>query len=291
MINTLQQVHIPFAMALKNIAGWNQTEMDWNSYLRLEPQGCFLAQVDGEEDDGHAGTATALSFDGKVGWVGMVLVHPSKRRLGVGTALLEKSIQYLQVKKIPCIKLDATPMGKKVYVPLGFIDEYEVRRYQTTVKTVEETTHKDDLKKIKLQSIQAKQIDQLAQFDAEIFGANRKKVIDGFFHRAPQLAYCMIEDHQVKGYIFAHRGYEAYQIGPFLAEDEIIAEALLNKVLNQIKDEKVFIDVPVPNQEALDMMEKYHFTIQRSFCRMFLGENHNPGQPSKVYGTSGAEKG
>lgn len=30
---------------------------------------------------------------------------------------------------------------------------------------------------------------------------------------------------------------------------------------------------------------------QRGFVRMYLGDNHRPGRPEFIYGTSGAEKG
>jgi ribosomal protein S18 acetylase RimI-like enzyme len=287
-IHALQASHIPFAMELKNVAGWNQTEEDWKSYLRIEQQGCFLAQVEASSDEKKAGTATVITYDGKVGWIGMVLVHPSKRRLGVGTALLENSIQYLKDNRIPCMKLDATPMGKKVYVPLGFKDEYEVRRYQTTNIAAGQGSQQ---KHIGLQSMRPEHLDQLAKWDADIFGVNRRKVLAGFLKRNPELCFCFIVENQITGYIMAHKGYEAYQIGPFLAEDSQTAEALLLKVTDQITGQKVFMDVPEPNQAALELVERHHFTIQRSFCRMYQGENLYPGQPDKVYGTSGAEKG
>lgn len=288
-IHTLESSHIPFAMELKNLAGWNQTTEDWISYLKLERDGCFIAQYKDSADEGLAGTATALSYEGKVGWIGMVLVHPSKRKMGVGTALLEKSIQYLQNYHIPCIKLDATPMGKKVYEPLGFVEEYEVRRYQASGSA--SGMNKSRKYSIEIKSIKPEHIDLFAEWDANIFGANRRKVIEGMSQRNPELCLCYIGDRQIKGYIMAHKGHEAYQIGPFLADDNEVAEALFIKVMEKLEGQKVFVDVPVPNKKALEMVEGYDFTIQRSFCRMYLGQNLFPGQTNKVYGTSGAEKG
>ncbi|MDF2959371.1 MAG: putative acetyltransferase, partial [Paenibacillus sp.] len=125
-IRQLTEDDIPFAMELKNIAGWNQVEADWQGYLELEPEGCFLAEVNGRK----AGTATAIRYGTKAGWIGMVLVHPDLRRYGIGKALLNRTIDYLKGLGVECIKLDATPMGKTVYVPLGFTDEYELERYQ-----------------------------------------------------------------------------------------------------------------------------------------------------------------
>lgn len=288
-IHPLKHEHIPFAMELKNIAGWNQTEADWQSYLQLEQSGCFLAQVTTPDEDPKAGTATAISYDGKVGWIGMVLVHPSKRNRGVGTVLMEKSIQYLHDNEVPCIKLDATQMGRKVYVPLGFVDEYEVRRYESEKYMSEGLFH--PMVSDEVYPISTEHMDALSHWDAEKFGVMRKKVLEHFQQRDPSLCYWVENNGQIRGYMMAHQGYEAYQIGPFVAEDEHVAEALFRQVLKQINGHKVFLDVPVPNADGIRIMEKYRFTVQRSFTRMYLGDNAFKGQPKAIFATSGAELG
>lgn len=60
----------------------------------------------------------------------MVLVHPDLRRLGIGTRLLQHAIEHLQRQGSPSIKLDATSTGRKVYVPIGFVDECVVSRFE-----------------------------------------------------------------------------------------------------------------------------------------------------------------
>lgn len=283
MIVELKQEHIPFAMEVKNLAGWNQTDVDWQTYLRLERVGCFLALVDQEP----AGTATAIRYGAKLGWVGMVLVHPSKRRLGIGTALLHKTISYLQERGVACIKLDATPMGKQVYIPLGFVDEYEVRRYELAPNLTTNRTPSNN----RVRLMTSEDLQSIALWDAEVFGATRYEVITALSDRAPQLCFCVINEGVVLGYLMARPGYGAHQIGPFAARTPDVAEALLRHALSGMQGKKVLVDVPVPNQAALDLVEKAGFSIQRGFWRMYLGENASPGQPKLVYGTSGAEKG
>src|SRR4051794_33231462 len=39
---------VPLGMRLKTAAGWNQVEADWLRMLALEPDGCFVAEWDGE---------------------------------------------------------------------------------------------------------------------------------------------------------------------------------------------------------------------------------------------------
>ena len=104
-IQTMRRADIPFADSLRHIAGWNQLPADWERFLKMEPKGCFVATC----QNNPVGTATTLTYDNKVAWIGMVLVHPNHRRKGIGRALLLKCIEHLRNLGIPSIKLDATP--------------------------------------------------------------------------------------------------------------------------------------------------------------------------------------
>jgi ribosomal protein S18 acetylase RimI-like enzyme len=116
---------VPEAMRLKGAAGWNQTRADWARFLSSTPEGCFVA-----EDRGRVvGTATSIVYEGRFAWIGMVTVDPQYRGQGIGTALLQSVIRYLDSRRVPCMKLDATPQGKPVYEKLGFVSEYGIERW------------------------------------------------------------------------------------------------------------------------------------------------------------------
>jgi GNAT superfamily N-acetyltransferase len=312
-IRRLTEVDIPFAMELKNIAGWNQIESDWRRYMELEPNGCFIAEVDGRK----AGTATAIQYGRKVGWIGMVLVHPDMRRYGIGTALLKQTIGYLQQLGVESIKLDATPMGKKVYVPLGFEDEYDLTRYEGTVEAAQleqvasEAVNPADRLAGEaangmanpsggysasggsglVQPITEDLLEELIAFDAVRFGVDRREVLGNLAAAGASYGCCIRENGQVVGYLMAHDGYEAIQAGPWVADSPEAAEMLFTAFLAKAVGRKVFLDVPVPNTAGTAMMEKYGFTVQRGFARMALGRSPVTGRLETIYGTSGAEKG
>ena len=56
-------------LALKERAGWNQVRADWSRTLALQPDGCFVAELDNRV----VGTVATCRF-GPVGWVAMMLV-------------------------------------------------------------------------------------------------------------------------------------------------------------------------------------------------------------------------
>ena len=76
-IRIMNAADIPLGMRLKEQASWNQTEADWQRYLELQPDGCFVASLDGEA----VATLTTCVF-GPVAWIAMVLVDLRSRRRG-----------------------------------------------------------------------------------------------------------------------------------------------------------------------------------------------------------------
>jgi len=286
---------IPLGMELKTLAHWNQTESDWRALFKFNPEGCFVAEWNGKP----VGTTTTTIHDGKVGWIGMVLVHPDARSQGVGTALLEHAIAYLQRTGVPSIKLDATPAGKRVYVPLGFQDEYELERVEAVV---EERIAYRVLRIAKLE------VDAILDMDREAFGVTREPVLRRLAGDCPDLCWMAtsteIQNPKSKaesarpakqiqnldGYLFARPGANAYFIGPWVARSVETAELLLRVCLDKLAGQRVFMDVQV-NHPARAMVARYGFKAQRPFTRMWLGCNDWPGNVPLTYGIADPAKG
>lgn len=112
-------------MALKEEAGWNQTQRDWLKLLELAPDGCFGIDIGGE----LAATTTAVRYGSELAWVGMVLTARRFRRQGLANALMRHTLDYLARNPVDWIKLDATEMGRPVYHSFGFEDECAIERW------------------------------------------------------------------------------------------------------------------------------------------------------------------
>ena len=278
----MQRADIPMANQLRDLAGWNQTERDWQGYLEFEPAGCFVAEVRGEA----AGTATTIRYGDRVGWIGMVLVHPEQRRLGIGSLLLRQAIQYLEACGVRCIKLDATPLGRKVYVPLGFVDEYELSRYEVAAPAL------GGGRPAQLAPYAAVDAAAVAALDAAAFGVPRPQVLAALGARDPELCFASRDaEGRLRGYLIARQGARAVQVGPWSAREADAAEQLLLACLGNVTGRTVFVDVPARNAAGVELVKKYGFRVQRTLTRMFLGENTSPGEPRLVYGISSPEKG
>ena len=273
---------IPFAMELKNLAGWNQTEQDWSGYLEFEPEGCFVAEREGRA----AGTAITIRYGREAGWIGMVLVHPRFRRAGIGTRLLNHAIGHLRSRGVSAIKLDATPVGRTVYLPLGFQDEYAVKRYEgVLVKTAGAEPGPDVV------SLARPAADVVAAFDRDCFGVERGRVLDALRRRDPSWCWIARSRTGIAGYLMAREGHEAVQLGPWVSRDEGIAARLLRALARHTGGRRMLVDIPAPNGNGQALMQREGFVIQRNFTRMYLGTNTHPGDPASIFGTGGAEIG
>lgn len=277
-IRLLTEDDIPFAVCLKELAGWNQIEDDWGRYLTYEPGGCFIGELHGRA----AGTVTTTTYQNRSAWIGMLLVHPDMRRRGLGKALLEHAIRYIEEQGVQTIKLDATPMGKKVYIPLGFVDEYTIRRYKGSGGLSGEE---------KIDLIDQDDLALLSRFDEPYFGASRERVLNELRGAYPQYSLVIKDNSGIVGYAMARKGSAAFHIGPLVAEDPLVAERLLRALLQRLPKEEVILDVPAPNTQACEMVEKYSFEVQRTLDRMYLGENKYPGCIDKIFATASPAKG
>lgn len=275
----LTREDIPFGMTLKNLAGWNQLPADWERFLDWEPEGCFLATWDGQP----AGTATTIRYGDRFGWVGMVLVHPDLRRRGIGTALLMRSIEYLEQAGVAAVKLDATPMGKQLYDTIGFQDEYLLERHVAEAPAPGEQE--------RVVPLTDDRLDAVCTLDLEAFGADRSRVLRRLHAEPDAGALVACDGERLMGYVFTRPGTNARYIGPWGARDAQTAEALFCAALHSMAGCPVFVDISLANPVTVGIVRRYGFEKQRHLIRMFRGRNDHPGRTGLVYGIAGPEIG
>jgi ribosomal protein S18 acetylase RimI-like enzyme len=279
-IRNMTALDLPAALRLKEIAGWNQTADDWKRFMKASPEGCFVAEVDGEV----RGTVTTISFEHRFAWVGMVLVDPEYRGEGMGTRLLEMAINYLDSARIPCIKLDATPQGKPLYEKLGFVSEYEVERWILKRTAQEQADVLSTPTSAHLPS-------SLLEADREVFGADRRGLLKSLHQDAPAFTQIASKDQHHPAYALGRRGSFADHMGPWIATHEDSARVLLEQFLARSQRETVIVDCPKANGMPLELLKSLGFIVSRPLTRMYRGLNRNPGRPQSVCAIMGPEFG
>ncbi len=281
-LRLMTSADLPFADSVRALAGWNQTHDDWRRFLALEPNGCFLAEWNGAP----AGTATTTVYGPELAWIGMVLVHPDCRRRGIGRALLERCIEYPRGREVRCIKLDATPLGRKVYGGLGFKDEWTLTRWEHAGFRPRQAVR--DSKIRNWREADGRSVDQ---FDVATFGVSRQRLVQAL---APQSRCALVlesEPGQLAGYGLLRPGARALYLGPVVARSTPLALRLLGALLAHSNGETVFWDIPDQNTATVEWAKQQGFTQQRSLTRMYLGQNTAPGDAQEQFALAGPEIG
>ena len=274
----MTQSDIPAGMRLKEISGWNQTSADWERFLEASPQGCFVAEV----DRSVRGTATTITYEDRFAWIGMVLVDPEFRGHGIGTRLLDKTIEHLDASSVPIMKLDATPQGKHIYEKLGFTPEYEIERWMLRRKPVTSSPR---------QNSPRPELASVLTLDHEVFGANRSNLLRSLDREAPEFTLATFEGNGLAGYTFGRRGSRADHLGPWMARNETAAATLLDQFLKRSDRETVIVDCLKDSPFASTLLSARKFEFSRSFTRMFRGRNNHPGRPELLSAVMGPEFG
>jgi GNAT superfamily N-acetyltransferase len=268
---------------LNTLAGWNQTESDWRRFLENSPAGCFVTEV----GDRCVGTIATICYENRFSWIGMVLVDPEFRGAGIGTHLLHKAIEHLDRINVSAIKLDATPLGKPIYLKLGFNPEYEVERWILRRPAVVGSSKSTGSCVISHEMLMAK----ICELDRELFGADRSSLLHSLHKESPELASAASKDGFLLGYALGRRGLFADHLGPWVATDCEVAQQLLQSFLQHSPRENVIVDYLPSNGAALDMLKAAGFAYSRPLTRMVRGQNLHPGKPESICAILGPEFG
>ena len=314
VVRRLTTADVPFGLALSTAANWNQLEADWRRVVTLEPYGCFVASLDGRD----VGTVSAVVFD-SVAWIGLMLVDPSVRRRGVGRALMEHALAWLEQRQVATVRLDATPLGQPLYEQLGFTVDYLLDRFAgaprfgpqftprppppCVVQLASEVRHASETHRpsqladndpTRFRST-SEATAELEQFDRAISGASRGGFLAALASEWPEETRFALgeRDEQAErllGVRMARRGRAATLVGPCLAIEPSVGEYLLSEALARFVGEPVFVDIPREHSAARRLAESAGLAVQRPLARMTRGPRVVE-RVEAIWASSGPEKG
>ncbi|MGH9660142.1 MAG: GNAT family N-acetyltransferase [Bryobacteraceae bacterium] len=242
---------VPRLFALSAAAGWNQTAQDWARFLELAPEGCAVIE------DGGAIVASggAIGFDW-LAWIGMVLTLPEHRGRGHARRVMEHLVSSVD-GVARCVKLDATEMGRPLYLKLGFTDECAVERWSRAAapfaaletETLKETPPPDNW-----------------DFDCWVNGADRS----GLLARLAAGGECA--SIAGGGYALGRPGRASCYLGPCAAASPEAARALIGWYIARHAAEEISWDLlPDSNPAAAGLAREFGFAPRRRLVRMRRG--------------------
>lgn len=243
---------------------------DLRLYRRMQPDGWF-----GAFDDGHfVGMVGAVNYDGYA-HIGFMVVKPEMQGRGIGRALMEFLLNWLDRQKVQIITLDASKMGYPLYEKLGFV-EYS----QTIVLERQCNTSTTAVTPPHISLIKHSDIDELVDIDTTIFGANRRKVFLALLETYPTRGLVQRDANgKIAGYLYALEN----RIGPWIMLQPEKTEELLRAALAMPFDKAISVYLPIENQATVELLKRYGFLQIRINAHMIRGSGETPGQRQKIY--------
>jgi ribosomal protein S18 acetylase RimI-like enzyme len=282
-IRPFEEEDIDFAYKLDVMEQWNDTRNDIKRMFSYEPNGCFIAEINGK----HVGHVFSVSY-GRLGWIGLMIVKAEFRRRGIGTLLLKRTIDYLLSRKVKTIRLEAVSTVADLYRKLGFVDEYDSLRFIGVSGKIK------SLSSHCVNPLKKEGIIELAKFDATYFGADRKKVLSELFQSNPQLCFVSHEGPKIVGYIMCRETEGGYRIGPWVCNPEnpqVARELLMGCMEGLGHGWKLYVGVPAVNKMAVEVLGEFGFEQYSKSIRMRFGKKLKDECVSGVFGIAGPEKG
>ncbi len=281
-VRPLREEHGSDAVGLSAEAGWNQNENDWRLMIRIgEATGVWTA--------GRRLVATALTlpYGGRFAWISMVLVARDFRHQGIATALLGRCVESLRARGLTP-GLDATEDGYPVYVPLGFNDIYRLSRM--TADKVPPMHQAPPAPGLEIREVGEEDLEALLGYDRPLFGADRAAILRDLHRRQPGRAFLAERRGRLVGYVLGREGRQADQVGPLVAEESPVAEALVHRALAGL-GRRVFLDVPDHHPALLSSLFGAGLVRQRGYTRMFKGADRPFDNPERIFAIAGPELG
>jgi GNAT superfamily N-acetyltransferase len=276
-VRLLTPEDIPAAMRLKDAARWNQTPADWRNVMTLAPDGCFGMDCDGA----LRATATAVCYGRELAWIGMVLTDPAFRGRGLARGLMEHALEYVRMRGVQWVKLDATDMGHALYERLGFRDECVIERWMKPPGG----TRQIDARQT---SARSGVFESDPVLDRQAFGADRAELLR---------LLAGIESTSIvgEGFAMGRPGSNAAYFGPCVAWSAGAARNLLIWFLEKHGDEGVYWDILPANADAMAMAREFGFERVRELMRMRIEVGKNvpalANRDELVFATAGFEYG
>jgi GNAT superfamily N-acetyltransferase len=261
-------------------AGWNQIVADWR--LMIGEGRAF-----GIKDASGTWIASALAFPlgAAISWISMVLVTKPERGKGHGTRLLLRCIAEIE-KSGAAMGLDATELGRPIYLPLGFRDVYPLSRWSAKEGTRKATGAPPG---VTVRAAGAQDLPRIAAYDRARSGFERAAVLGNLHARAPAVA--LIAENPgggLVGFGLGRDGHRATPNGPGGADDEAIGLALMSGAV-AAADRDVIMDVPDRRRAIRQWLGSQGASAPRRFMRMLRGTAPAVGDARHIFALAGPE--
>jgi N-acetylglutamate synthase-like GNAT family acetyltransferase len=241
----LNQIHMEDLLSLATIVGWDYDKQEIRTLLA---SGTVFGHVNDKRT--VISCAAIIPYGSNLASIGMVIVHPDYRGIGLAKELLVTCMN--QVSKDSALMLIATREGRPVYEKLGFND------YSHVTKLLGEGQQcRQSLNGYTISPYQSKDFKEMLKLDKEAFGCERDLFLKNRLEQAKEVIVIK-KSNLIVGYAAAVKKPANLVIGPVVAQNDEQAMLLIQTIISNNRG-MIRMDVVEGKKEIIKALVELDF--------------------------------
>ena len=279
-IRQMIEKDIDFAFACTQAEKWaGETRDVFEIFFKHNPQGCFVAEIDGE----RMGICVATGYR-QHGFVGELIITPPWRGQGHGTRLFDHAVRALQASGIPNAYLDGALDAVPIYERYGFVKICPSLRFLGKLPGQDHPS---------IRPMTPADLAVIAPQDTHLFGDDRGAFLRLRLESLPGHAVVQDGPNGIVGYAMARPGVGVLQVGPVAVwGDGADPLALIEALALKAQGSPIRLGVLESNPQAAALFRgDSRFEEQKPCWRMVLGGSPRLGAHHGLFSVGSAAKG
>jgi GNAT superfamily N-acetyltransferase len=268
---------VAVAVAWAGNEGWNPGRSDADCFRHADPEGFFCAECGGS----IIGTVSVVNYDERFAFWGLFIVDPAYRARGIGMDLYRYAMRHAGSRVVGCDGVVA--MVETYQRNGGLFQHYNNVRYEGTGGGTDPGG---------LTPLSAIGFDRLADYDAAHFPARRERFLRCWIGAPGHYGLARLDnDGTILGYGVRRPCRSGHKIGPLFARDRATAELILDGLVAGIPGEPFYLDIPVPNADAVALAQDRGMAPVFSTARLYTTPDPLPLPLDEIFGVTTFELG
>lgn len=236
--------------------GWNPGLDDAGAFRSADPEGFFMADVQGRP----VAAISVVNHAPDMAFLGLYLCHPSHRGRGIGYALWQHALSHAGGRTVG---LDGVAEQQANYSKSGFVRAGATTRYEGRLSAVPDSA-------IGL----AQQVDlaALRTLDRQANGVDRPAFLSAWTRRTEHRATYVLQGADgPTGFATARDCRTGVKIGPIIAPDAPAALRLARAARVERQPGPTYIDLPASSSDLARLLAGAGFAPVFETARMYRG--------------------
>ncbi|NDR57732.1 GNAT family N-acetyltransferase [Aliiruegeria sabulilitoris] len=242
--------------------GWNPGRDDPEVFLAADPEGFFVAEVDGQ----LAAAISVVNHSDSFAFLGLYICHPDFRGRGIGLALWKHALEHASGRTVG---LDGVPDQQENYRRSGFVTASETARFEGPLVARQNNA---------IRPATAAEIPGMIARCAAANGYSMDRFLSAWFRPTEHRESLVLDaGHGIAGFATWRRCRQGVKIGPLVADRMESATALMHGIAARAPDETFVIDVPREMSALAAHCRGAGMSCSFSTARMYRGTPPDAG--------------